>query len=242
MRGLSQITRREFLIRNSCLVGALASGLRVVEARENDEYRDFNSGDLPDLRVLGTKPATAAEVEKADDLLNGSPQQKTPIEVMIYLESLQDVNADGEGYKGGWKVRWNPLIVRFFDSTACSGSRCRPSGDITPWCAASLNWVLSRCRYQTTKSASSSSFRKSKGVTESPNAGDIVVFESADKDEANAGRGHVGLFLDQTDVRVQVLGGNQINRFGHHTISRKWINKTTGPLKFHSFHSIAAFR
>jgi uncharacterized protein (TIGR02594 family) len=241
MSEFSSITRRQFLARNSRIVGGLLIQSESAEL-QTDAYRDFNSGNLPDLRALGTNPATAEEVVKADSLLNAAPLNREPVNVLSYLESLPDQNVDGEAYRGGWKTRWNPLIVRFFDATRCGNTRCKPSGDMTPWCAASLNWVLVRCGYKGTKSDSSGSFRDpSKGLTTVPRIGDIAVFRSADEDEARVGHGHVGLFLDQTESKIQVLGGNQINHFGHHAISRQWISKSQGSLRFDSFHSVRAF-
>jgi hypothetical protein len=70
--------------------------------------------------------------------------------------------------------------------------------------------------------------------------GDIVVFKSSNPEEARAGHGHVGLFLEQDADSVLVLGGNQVNKYGHHKMCEQRIKKD-GSLIFHSFHSVKAF-
>jgi len=150
---------------------------------------------------------------------------------------LPDKNVDNEAYNGGWRVRWNPVVVRFFTET-----KTTPAGDTTAWCAASLNWALARSGLHGTESASSGSFRASKGLTDNPHPGDIVVFASTDPDEARVGHGHVGLFLEQNASAIFLLGGNQKNDFGHHAVCRKWILKKGNTLVFHSFHSIGVYQ
>lgn len=200
-------------------------------------YRDFFSPNLPDLRVLGTQPARSEEVVKAQQILNSVPTT-TPFAVFEALAACADVNAEGERYRGGWRERWNPLIVTMFKETGE-----RPSGDLTPWCAASLNWALRKANLTGTRSAASGSFRDvpAHSVTASPREGDVVVFRSADPKKAKLGHGHVGLLVSQTSTHVQVLGGNQINKQGHHEFSAKPILKSGPALVLHSFHSMSAF-
>jgi uncharacterized protein (TIGR02594 family) len=234
------VSRRKFVLGTSAFALGLITDVSYSQnkkSRVNEDYRDFDSGTLPDLRPFGTQPAKSDEVAKADALLLAAPRQKLPLDVMKYLEALPDENVDNEAYNGGWRVRWNPLIVRFFTET-----KTTPAGDTTAWCAASLNWVLARCGLHRTESASSGSFRASEGLTDNPHAGDIVVFVSKDPDEARVGHGHVGLFLEQNASEILVLGGNQKNKFGHHAVCRKWIPKKGNVLVFHSYHSIGAYR
>jgi len=203
----------------------------------NDEFRDFAGSELPDLRPLGTKPALPDEISKADALLLASPRNDDPINVLLYLESLRDRNVDSELYNAGWRTRWNPLIVRLFTET-----KTTPSGDATPWCAACLNWTLARSGLRTTQSASSGSFRRLTPGTKSPLKGDIVVFARTDPDESGVGRGHVGLFLEEDEDSVLVLGGNQKTKAGHHAVCRQRIRKKGATLMLHSYHSISSLR
>jgi uncharacterized protein (TIGR02594 family) len=233
------IDRREFLFGSSTL-GMLfllnRARQRPNSSEINDNYKDFEGSDIPNLRPFGTHPATPDEVEAADRLLSASPANKSPIDVMKYLEALPDRNVDHETYNGGWRYRWNPLIVRLFSET-----KTKPAGDTTAWCAAALNWTLARSGYRSSGSASSSSFRASQGLTDKPQVGDIVVFQRTDPEEARVGHGHVGLFLAQHPAEILVLGGNQKNEYGHHAVCRRWIQKKGKVLIFHSFHSIKAF-
>jgi uncharacterized protein (TIGR02594 family) len=207
---------------------------------DNDEV-DFQAEDLPDLDAIlrqpenfGVQPAGKEEIEKADALLAAAPANKTPLEVMQYLAGLTDKNANGEFYNAGWKTRWNPAIVRFFSATNFG----KPAGDTTAWCAASLNWCLKKSGFlHGTNSAASASFRNAPGKTSDPKPGDVAVFRNS----RDSSHGHVALFLDETDDRVQVIGGNQTDKQGHHAVCVKWIAKDDF-LILHSYHSMDAFK
>ena len=206
-----------------------------------DNEIDFQSDELPDLDAIlrqpesfGLQTARKEEIERADAILAAAPANRTPLEVMKYFAGVTEKNADGEYYNAGWRTRWNPVIVRFFSATNYG----KPAGDTTAWCAASLNWCLRQSGFQHgTKSAASQSFRNAPGKTNDPKPGDIVVF----RDQNDSAHGHVTLFLDQDDDRVQVLGGNQTDKRGHHAVCVKWIAKN-GFLILHSYHSIDAFK
>jgi uncharacterized protein (TIGR02594 family) len=221
---------------------------------ESQNYDDYASNDIPDLGSLGTDPyldqalnlrsirtypALPDEVSKGDSLLLSSPKNGSPLDVMKYLESLQEINIEGEPYNAGWRTRWNPVIVRFFQE---GDTKLNPAGDRTPWCAACVNWTLWRSGLHGTGSASSSSFRTAPGLTRSPVAGDIAVFKSTDPAEAAAGHGHVGLFLSETPTHILVLGGNQIKLKSHHAVSMMQIAKKGNNLTLHSYHAITAFK
>lgn len=223
----------------SAIVARRSRADEIVTAALSDRYRDFESGDVPDFRVLGTQPATSEEAELAQSILDGAPTT-TPLAIFGYLLDDTHRNVDKEPYKAGWKVRWNPVIVAFFNATRDG----KPQGDTTAWCAASLNWALRRCGMRGTGSSSSGSFRNAPGKTDDPVAGDIVVFQRSDPLQAKAGHGHVGLYLDRNDDddTILVLGGNQINSASHHEISAKWIPKASKYLTLNSYHSLAAFR
>src|ERR1700739_1016009 len=114
------LSRRNFIVGTSGVAMeflATAMWAQSDKYQIQEDYRDFDSGTLPDLRPFGTQPAKSDEVAKADALLLGSPEKKSPIDVMRYFEGLPDKNAENEAYNGGWRVRWNPLIVRFFTET-----------------------------------------------------------------------------------------------------------------------------
>lgn len=228
------MTSRRTVLASLASMGA-AGLARGALAQAGGDYVDFASPDLPDYTLLGTQPALQSEVTRALALLAAPACPTTsPINAMQYLSSLKDANADGELYNAGWRTRWNPVIVEFFKSTGT-----RPSGDLTPWCAAGLNWVLGHCGVQGTGSASSATFRTAPGRTDAPVRGDVVCFRRTDPAEAALGHGHVALFVSQDANSVLCLGCNQI-RNGHHQVSQQNIQKN-GFLTLDSFHSLSAF-
>jgi uncharacterized protein (TIGR02594 family) len=232
------LTRRAFVFGGLCTPAPISTwGSSAAVARPIQNYRDFETADLPPPMVGGTQVPMDTETTIAEKILERAPRS-SPFAVMHYLEGVRRVNADHEAYNGGWGTRWNPVIVTFFEATGT-----KPEGDTTSWCAASLNWTLTRAGYRGgTGSASSGSFRDGPGRTHCPRRGDIVVFGRTDPQAYAKGLGHVGLFVAQCHDAVLVLGGNQTNRFGHHSVCRKWLAKNGEDLRLHSFHAISAFR
>src|SRR5271155_1168719 len=162
--------RRQFL-KQSILAG-FGIALTPVTSSAAQDSADYYSAYIPKLRPLGTNPPEDQEVAKGDELVLASPRGATPFETMKYFADIKEMNAQGERYNAGWRSRWNPVVVRFFE---CGGMT--PSGDETPWCAACLNWVLGRSGLVGTCSSSSSSFRCVGTETATPAPGDIAVFK-----------------------------------------------------------------
>src|SRR5580700_9610885 len=95
------VSRRKFVLGTSAFALGLITDVSYSQnkkGRVNEDYRDFDSGTLPDLRAFGTQPAKSDEVAKADALLLAAPRQKMPRDVMKYLEALPDENVDNEAY------------------------------------------------------------------------------------------------------------------------------------------------
>ena len=157
-----------------------------------------------------------------------------------------DFGEEYRPYAREWPEIWNPVIVEFFSST-----HTKPSGDVTPWCAAFVNWCILRAKSDRTpssslsngsRSASSGSFR-SWGEKIHPNAtadlGDVVVFERTDPILSAKGFGHVGFYLQQTDDLIHVLGGNQLDaKLGYGSVNKKWFKKRGSLLKLHSIRHV----
>jgi uncharacterized protein (TIGR02594 family) len=224
--------RRQFLTRIS--IAGIGIGVAPIAAWTQPRSQvgsDYSSAFLPALRPLGTNPPNDSEVSKGDQLILSSPKGSLPIEIMRYFADCTETNVQGEAFNAGWRDRWNPVIVRFFECGALT-----PSGDETAWCAACLNWVLGRSGFIGTCSSSSSSFRCAGKETQNPAVGDIAVFRHKDEKLARAGRGHVGLFISQSKTSITILGGNQ-RKAGHHAICMQDID-TRLPLVFHSFRSM----
>ncbi len=219
-----------------------------------EQFSDLPDADYDPIDSIpqGTDPPLEEEVRLAQLVLDGAPRATTPLEVARYFLAVGE-GAYGEElrpYIGAWPVRWNPVLVEFFNAT-----RTRPMGDVTPWCAAFLNWCLMRAREGAapregvaapTASASSGSFRTwgahvDVAAGHAPRPGDVVVFQRTDPTYAAAGRGHVGFFVREEADRVLVLGGNQFEGSPRrHVINAKWLRKQGGVLVLHSYRTDAA--
>ncbi len=198
---------------------------------------DYN-GPLPTpADVLGREQANDPEIKTAKEILAKAPVKVTPYMVARFFDNV------GKGrygepwrpYVKGWPVRWNPVIVTFFQAT-----HTVPMGDETSWCAAFVNWCFKQAVASTaTGSASSGSFRTFGIVTDKPQAGDLVVFKKRHpKTPVEEQQGHVGFFVADQGSEVEVLGGNQIE--GHeqsHMICSKPIPKIGAALALDSYRT-----
>lgn len=98
----------------------------------------------------------------------------------------------------------NPRVLEYLRSTT-NLNRSAASRDETPWCSAFVNWCLEQAGYERTKNALARSWLAWGQAIDAPRRGCIVVFQREKK------FGHVGFYLEQTETRVKVLGGNQQN-------------------------------
>jgi hypothetical protein len=195
-------------------------------------YRPANEASF-----VGAGRPTDEEKAQAIEIMRGAPKQTTPLAVAQYFLNLGSLKDDPRApYAREWPIRANPLIQTFFTATDTI-----PYGDITPWCAAFINWCVARAHSArvdagvsaehkfnsqelqiTTRSAASGSFR-CWDATEVPTVGDLVVFKEPGSSQQCSGKGHVAFYLGtlpNTDLRI--LGGNQILKgtSGAVTISR----------------------
>jgi uncharacterized protein (TIGR02594 family) len=228
------LNRRRLIL--GATAGAILAG-RANGARADEEVvvADDFSGPLP-ATFLGTKRPLDSEEKAAQAILDAAPDSGPPVRIAEYLNAMPDKH-----YKEGWPDRWNPVIVGFFEATAT-----KPSGDVTAWCAAFLNWCLQRSNLDFPDNASSSAFRKWKTETDDPKPGDIVVYVETNEEAAREGHGHVGFFYGFNDKgQVLTLGGNQIASNRHHEISVKALpgrNVKGGVLALHSFRTADGYR
>jgi uncharacterized protein (TIGR02594 family) len=197
---------------------------------------DFD-GLLPEPK-RGNKPPTRADEKIAKAILSKAPAGPTPYDVAKYFLYIAQgrYGKTWQPFAQGWPVKWNPVIVNFFQATQTS-----PNGDLTSWCAAFANWCIQQSgKGPATHSASSGSFREFGMETLTPLPGDIVVFSLTDSDPSTDMHGHVGFFVTDHGDDVEVLGGNQIE--GHercHKISLKRIKKQNRTLTLHSYRTDA---
>lgn len=198
---------------------------------------DF-TGSLP-TRRLGDKPAFPEEEDTARKIFAKCPNGPTPYAVARYFLDVSrgTYGTAWQPYTSGWPSRWNPVIVEFFTAT-----KSTPSGDLTPWCSAFVNWCFLQAGYgQATTNANSGSFKCFSTVAALPKEGDVVVFKRADPTAtACSGLGHVGFFVRDLGTSVEVLGGNQIDAHdGCHEVSAKPLSKTGGVLTLQSYRAVA---
>lgn len=221
---------------------ALVTVKFVQKSFANDAEDDY-LGNLPniDLRTYdpradvtkGTAPAQIEEEETAKRIFGDASKYKSHMDLAEFFAEITEENKNHERYNAGWRERWNPVIRQFFVATAT-----KPSGDITPWCAAFLNWCLLQEGAKRTKNASAVSFRTLGSPTNSPQKGDIVVFE----DKLSPGHGHVGFYLEQDANRgLLVLGGNQTSKRNHHVVSAQWLPRESNRLSLHSIRDQQSF-
>jgi uncharacterized protein (TIGR02594 family) len=220
-------SRRDILI-DAGFLGALALAPAFAFAEQSSLPKDIGrspdyTGPLPPSRLGTQRPKKGQELVAAS-IIDKAPMGTKPMDVARYFIDVAAgvYGADWKPYVNGWPTQWNPVIVTFFTATGT-----HPSGDVTPWCAAFINWCYLRGeKAPATGSASSGSFRCYGSRTDQPAIGDLVVFRRPDSNDQCLGNGHVGFFLRQSDTQIEVLGGNQVDgHTGCHQISSKWIPK-----------------
>jgi uncharacterized protein (TIGR02594 family) len=171
---------------------------------------------LDDAELFGYKPPTAAQLQKAQQIIDSTPKGPTPFDI---AKSFVDrfFESDPEAISQ-WPSpsSWNPLVKEFFSATSL-----RANNDMIDWCAAFVNWCIERNNKKGTNSAASQSF-VNQGLykkTDQPKRGDLVVFTCYDKQSGkNLGLGHVAFFQESlANNQIQVIGGNQ-SANGHSSI------------------------
>lgn len=105
-----------------------------------------------------------------------------------------------------WKgEKHNPEVLKYFKEIGHSWVK----DDETAWCSAFINWVCKKANLDFTGKLNARSWLNIGKKINKPEPGDIVVFWRESK---SSWKGHVGLFINQTDDFIYVLGGNQSNQ------------------------------
>jgi hypothetical protein len=208
------------------------------------------------VSVQGTQQPTSDEVITANKIIEAVSRLDSarPIEIVGFLlDVARGKYAEWRSYTRAWPVDApaNPLILDFFRATKTS-----PVGDTTAWCAAFVNWCISKAHggklppgaTPPTGSAASASFRtwgreslafdpKSGSLNGSftPALGDLVVFqEMLPNGQPDPVHGHVSFFVKMDADGVWCAGGNQFEgKPVVHAINSKRIPKF-GKLQLHS--------
>lgn len=199
-----------------------------------DDLKDFAvepPAPYTELAGVGTGKPKPDEIDKAYEILSSAPFNTSPQDVIEYFLNLP---GDLAPYRREWPVRANPVIYHFFSATDT-----KPEGDVTAWCAASMNWFILRSRAKSkddigkapgsfsrsgkafspddimkysTHSAASGSFR-CWDKTAKPKKGDLLVLANKGTSgltEYCRGQGHITMFEKMLKKDwAQVIGGNQ---------------------------------
>ncbi|WFU10896.1 CHAP domain-containing protein [Rhizobium sp. CB3090] len=235
--------RRQFNLGTASILATAAFLPGRALAQEQDELigvmREWIAGNAEWISVE-SEPGKGSRILAPSDqrvidaakYLIGLPKDKAPVE-------LAKIMMKDPTYGGVWE--WpsennmspaNPLIVAFFAATST-----KPEGDVTPWCAAFMGWVLRRCNYPSSGSAASASYRDfdkfpvALGDQKHPAAADTVPEKTGDiivfRDVGDTAHGHVAFFDGWADDEKTVawcVGGNQ-----HDQLSRQQFRLYAGP-------------
>ena len=110
----------------------------------------------------------------------------------------------------------NPEIIEWMKLTTLPRSMWR---DATAWCSVAVNAAFMLNEIEGTRSAAALDWLKWGKKLDKPQLGCVVVFKRYDS-LGNLSGGHVGFFLDETEDKVQIVGGNQNN-----AITKQWYSK-----------------
>lgn len=177
-------------------------------------FPPFDALDQPEL--FGYSPATAAQREKAQRIIEATPKGPTPFAIAkSFIDRFANADPDAISQWPAPKT-WNPLVKEFFSATSL-----RVNNDMVDWCAAFVNWCIERNSIKGTNSARSQSFVEANVYKkiDQPAQGNLVVFTCYDKQSGNKlGIGHVAFFETALgNNQIRVIGGNQ-SADGHSSI------------------------
>lgn len=99
----------------------------------------------------------------------------------------------------------NERILEYFHSIGHKWVKT----DETAWCSAFINWVALQAGKEMSGELNARSWLKVGTELKVPEVGDVVVFW---RESRRSWKGHVGLFIRETETHVYVLGGNQNNQ------------------------------
>jgi len=99
----------------------------------------------------------------------------------------------------------NPEVLKYFHDMGHDWIKT----DETAWCSAFINWCAMWADKPFSDKLDARSWLDVGTEVEVPDVGDVVVLW---RESIGSWKGHVGLFIRQTDKFIYVLGGNQNNQ------------------------------
>lgn len=100
----------------------------------------------------------------------------------------------------------NPEVLKYFNEIGYEGNKLK---DETSWCSAFMNWVALKAGVNRSNELTARSWLNIGSSVAKPEMGDVVVFW---RESPKSWKGHVGIFIRESDGFVWVLGGNQNNQ------------------------------
>ncbi|MFM0557727.1 CHAP domain-containing protein [Paraburkholderia sediminicola] len=212
--------RRTFLV--TSLIPMLSSVNVSAQANVDQTFVDLKFppfGAIGAPEAFGYEPATAAQRQKALEMINQAPMGPKAIDIAQYFIDKYAQNDSELISQWPAPANWNPLVVDFFSATTT-----RANNDMIAWCAAFANWCLERNGKPGTKNAASQSFLDTKGFnrTAEPKVGDLAVFTCYDLSGKTMGLGHVAFVkTPPANGHVVLVGGNTSSGGHSSTICEK---------------------
>lgn len=171
------ITRRLFSTALLCLPAVLTASGALAKGRNRQVIFQLSYPPAagPDAsgqgRVMAARP-TPAQVRRATEIISNTPDGPRAIDIaQTFIDRFYDREP---ALISEWSAPapHNPLIRRFLEETPMVAT-----DDITPWCAAFVNFCIRRNGGPGSSSASSQSFLlPAFRQTDAPREGDLAVF------------------------------------------------------------------
>ena len=98
----------------------------------------------------------------------------------------------------------NPEVVKYFESVGFGSL-----GDETAWCSAFMNWIALEAGLEISGKLTARSWLAMGDTIEDPQPGDVVILW---RESPSSWKGHVGLYINEDDNFIYILGGNQSNQ------------------------------
>jgi len=102
----------------------------------------------------------------------------------------------------------NPRVMQYHCGTNIHGY-----DDKAAWCSSFVNWVFTQAEIKGTNSALARSWLDWGRPLEEPQYGCVTILE---REDPNGWQGHVGLFIEQAESELCLLGGNQLGKVCYH--------------------------
>ena len=117
------------------------------------------------------------------------------------MKSLIDTALSEYGVKEIVGTVHNPVIINYAKEIGMSWV----ATDETPWCSIFINWCAMKAGVQRSAKANARSWLVVGQEVTEPETGDVVVFKRGN----STWEGHVGIYINERDGFINVLGGNQ---------------------------------